>query len=160
MFCTGRNKSDYFCFMLLKSVSNISCFIASISPPASFSCSFFFSFFHCLTLPSPPGDAYLSQDSPPLDSRCCYCYTCTTHRPSLLPLHSASSAAQVLPAFSSFPHPHCLLTWLISSRCTENITHALCHVCLSCFVSVSLYSTYPLLFLHFTLSDKCCEWFI
>lgn len=52
----------------------------------------------------PPGGVYLSQDSPPpLDSRCCYCYTCTTHRPSFLPLHSASPAAQVLPPIPSPP---------------------------------------------------------
>uniref|UniRef100_A0A672YWN6 Ankyrin repeat and sterile alpha motif domain containing 1A n=1 Tax=Sphaeramia orbicularis TaxID=375764 RepID=A0A672YWN6_9TELE len=42
-------------------------------------------------VPKPRGSVRKSADSPPLDSRCCYCYTCTTHRPSLLPLHSASS---------------------------------------------------------------------
>lgn len=52
----------------------------------------------------PPGGVYSSQDSPlPLDSRCCYCYTCTNHRPSFLPLHSASHAAQVLPPIPSPP---------------------------------------------------------
>lgn len=55
---------------------------------------------------SPP-DVRLSQDSLPLDSRCCYCYTCTTHRPSLLPLHSASPAAQVRPS-----QPHLILSHL------------------------------------------------
>lgn len=50
----------------------------------------------------PPGGVYSSQDSPlPLDSRCCYCSTCTNHRPSFLPLHSASHAAQVLPPIPS-----------------------------------------------------------
>uniref|UniRef100_A0A3Q1D055 Ankyrin repeat and sterile alpha motif domain containing 1A n=1 Tax=Amphiprion ocellaris TaxID=80972 RepID=A0A3Q1D055_AMPOC len=48
-------------------------------------------------VPKPRGSVRKSGDSPPLDSRCCYCYTCTTHRPSFLPLHSASPAAQVLP---------------------------------------------------------------
>uniref|UniRef100_A0AAQ5Z481 Ankyrin repeat and sterile alpha motif domain containing 1A n=1 Tax=Amphiprion ocellaris TaxID=80972 RepID=A0AAQ5Z481_AMPOC len=41
-------------------------------------------------VPKPRGSVRKSGDSPPLDSRCCYCYTCTTHRPSFLPLHSAS----------------------------------------------------------------------
>ncbi|XP_031701334.1 ankyrin repeat and SAM domain-containing protein 1A isoform X1 [Anarrhichthys ocellatus] len=45
-------------------------------------------------VPKPRGSVRKSSDSPPLDSRCCYCYTCTTHRPSFLPLHSASPAAQ------------------------------------------------------------------
>ncbi|KAG7221596.1 hypothetical protein INR49_017127 [Caranx melampygus] len=45
-------------------------------------------------VPKPRGSVRKSADSPPLDSRCCYCYTCTTHRPSFLPLHSASPAAQ------------------------------------------------------------------
>ncbi|XP_073326173.1 ankyrin repeat and SAM domain-containing protein 1A isoform X5 [Pagrus major] len=43
-------------------------------------------------VPKPRGSVRKSADSPPLDSRCCY--TCTTHRPSFLPLHSASPAAQ------------------------------------------------------------------
>ncbi|XP_060913510.1 ankyrin repeat and SAM domain-containing protein 1A-like isoform X6 [Labrus mixtus] len=41
-------------------------------------------------VPRPRGSVRKSADSPPLDSRCCYCYTCTTHRPSFLPLHSAA----------------------------------------------------------------------
>lgn len=45
-------------------------------------------------VPKPRGSVRKSGDSPPLDSRCCYCYTCTTHRPSFLPLHSTSPAAQ------------------------------------------------------------------
>ncbi|KAM3871902.1 ankyrin repeat and SAM domain-containing protein 1A [Diretmus argenteus] len=45
-------------------------------------------------VPKPRGSVRKSGDSPPLDSCCCYCYTCTTHRPSFLPLHSASPAAQ------------------------------------------------------------------
>ncbi|XP_028265112.1 ankyrin repeat and SAM domain-containing protein 1A isoform X2 [Parambassis ranga] len=45
-------------------------------------------------VPKPRGSVRKSADSPPLDSRCCYCYTCTTHRPSFLPMHSASPAAQ------------------------------------------------------------------
>lgn len=61
-----------------------------------------------LSVPSPP-DVHGSQDSPPLDSRCCYYYTCTTHRPSFLPLRSASPAAQVLPS-----HPYLILSQPLS----------------------------------------------
>ncbi|XP_072305250.1 ankyrin repeat and SAM domain-containing protein 1A-like isoform X2 [Eucyclogobius newberryi] len=49
-------------------------------------------------VPKPRGSVRRSADSPPLDSRCCYCYTCSSHRPSALPLlpsdTSATSAAQ------------------------------------------------------------------
>ncbi|XP_070963801.1 ankyrin repeat and SAM domain-containing protein 1A-like isoform X2 [Oncorhynchus clarkii lewisi] len=48
-------------------------------------------------VPKPRGGVRKSGDSPLLlDSRsCCYCLTCTTHRPSFLPLHhSASPVAQ------------------------------------------------------------------
>ncbi|XP_029689817.1 ankyrin repeat and SAM domain-containing protein 1A isoform X4 [Takifugu rubripes] len=45
-------------------------------------------------VPKPRGSVRKLGDSPPLDSHCCYCYTCTTHRPSFLPLHSTSPAAQ------------------------------------------------------------------
>nr|XP_046221573.1 ankyrin repeat and SAM domain-containing protein 1A-like isoform X4 [Oncorhynchus gorbuscha] len=51
-------------------------------------------------VPKPRGGVRKSGDSPLLlDSRsCCYCLTCTTHRPSFLPLHhSASPVAQVDP---------------------------------------------------------------
>ncbi|XP_041712219.1 ankyrin repeat and SAM domain-containing protein 1A isoform X5 [Coregonus clupeaformis] len=51
-------------------------------------------------VPKPRGSVRKSGDSPPLlDSRsCCYCHTCTTHRPSFLSLHnSASPVAQVDP---------------------------------------------------------------
>ncbi|XP_042264972.1 ankyrin repeat and SAM domain-containing protein 1A-like isoform X4 [Thunnus maccoyii] len=58
-------------------------------------------------VPKPRGSVRKSGDSPPLDSRCCYCYTCTTHRPSFLPLHSTSPAAQVLPL-----HHHTILSCL------------------------------------------------
>ncbi|XP_026188560.1 ankyrin repeat and SAM domain-containing protein 1A isoform X3 [Mastacembelus armatus] len=45
-------------------------------------------------VPKPRGSMRKSADSPPLDSCCCNTYTCTTHRPSFLPLPSASPAAQ------------------------------------------------------------------
>ncbi|XP_069383532.1 ankyrin repeat and SAM domain-containing protein 1A isoform X8 [Paralichthys olivaceus] len=45
-------------------------------------------------VPKPRGSVRKSGDSPPVDSRCCYCYTCTSHRPSCPLLHSSSPAAQ------------------------------------------------------------------
>ncbi|XP_055079295.1 ankyrin repeat and SAM domain-containing protein 1A isoform X3 [Periophthalmus magnuspinnatus] len=45
-------------------------------------------------VPKPRGSVRRSADSPPLDSRCCYCCTCSSSlRPSALPLPSASSAS-------------------------------------------------------------------
>lgn len=82
--------------------SNLCQFLSLLFSLNPSSCPFPFFFFFL----SPP-NVHLSQDSPPLDSRCCYCYTCTTHRPSFLPLHSASPAAQVLPS-----HPHLILSHL------------------------------------------------
>ncbi|CAL9703338.1 unnamed protein product [Knipowitschia caucasica] len=43
-------------------------------------------------VPKPRGSVRKS-DSPPLDSRCCYCYSCSSQRPSALPLLSASSSS-------------------------------------------------------------------
>ncbi|XP_038126482.1 ankyrin repeat and SAM domain-containing protein 1A isoform X4 [Cyprinodon tularosa] len=39
---------------------------------------------------------------PLLECRCCHCHTCTTHRPSFLPLHSVSPGIQLTPTFK-FP---------------------------------------------------------
>lgn len=39
-----------------------------------------------------------AQVPPPPDSRCCHCHTCTTHRPSYLPLPSVSPGVKVLSA--------------------------------------------------------------
>lgn len=46
----------------------------------------------CSCLLGPPA----SQGAPLLECRCCHCHTCTTHRPSFLPLHSVSPGVQVL----------------------------------------------------------------
>ncbi|XP_029006198.1 ankyrin repeat and SAM domain-containing protein 1A isoform X3 [Betta splendens] len=43
-----------------------------------------------------------SAGAPLLECRCCHCHTCTTHRPSFLPLHSVSPGVQLTPAFK-FP---------------------------------------------------------
>ncbi|XP_041638562.1 ankyrin repeat and SAM domain-containing protein 1A isoform X2 [Cheilinus undulatus] len=48
-----------------------------------------------------------SAGAPLLECRCCHCHTCTTHRPSFLPLHSVSPGVQVLLfpfLFSTFNH--------------------------------------------------------
>ncbi|KAK7913447.1 hypothetical protein WMY93_013658 [Mugilogobius chulae] len=37
-----------------------------------------------------------SAGAPQLECRCCHCHTCTTHRPSFLPLHSVSPGVQDL----------------------------------------------------------------
>lgn len=57
-----------------------------------FSCFFFFLTCLCSCLLGPPA----SQGAPLLECRCCHCHTCTTHRPSFLPLHSVSPGVQVL----------------------------------------------------------------
>ncbi|XP_035980510.1 ankyrin repeat and SAM domain-containing protein 1A isoform X5 [Fundulus heteroclitus] len=38
-----------------------------------------------------------SAGAPLLECRCCHCHTCTTHRPSFLPLHSVSPGIQIDP---------------------------------------------------------------
>lgn len=65
---------------------------------------------HCLPLMSPFVCVLLAPPAQvplPPDTRCCYCHTCTTHRPSYLPLQSVSPGAKVftlLPAiFPSEP---------------------------------------------------------
>ncbi|XP_034021611.1 ankyrin repeat and SAM domain-containing protein 1A-like isoform X3 [Thalassophryne amazonica] len=42
------------------------------------------------------GSVRRSAGAPLLECRCCHCHTCTTHRPSFLPLHSVSPGVQVL----------------------------------------------------------------
>lgn len=65
-------------------------------PLGAFKCSvpLFCPFLTCLCscLLGPPA----SQGAPLLECRCCHCHTCTTHRPSFLPLHSVSPGVQVL----------------------------------------------------------------
>uniref|UniRef100_A0A3Q2D137 Ankyrin repeat and sterile alpha motif domain containing 1Ab n=1 Tax=Cyprinodon variegatus TaxID=28743 RepID=A0A3Q2D137_CYPVA len=53
-----------------------------------------------------------SAGAPLLECRCCHCHTCTTHRPSFLPLHSVSPGIQVLlfPFFSPQSPYICLQT--------------------------------------------------
>ncbi|XP_056240787.1 ankyrin repeat and SAM domain-containing protein 1A-like isoform X5 [Seriola aureovittata] len=90
-------------------------------------------------VPKPRGSVRKSADSPPLDSRCCYCYTCTTHRPSFLPLHSASPAAQVLPSHPvTSPSSHTWIPICFPSHCPENPI-ILCVCLLTHFSCVNLF---------------------
>uniref|UniRef100_A0A674DD93 Ankyrin repeat and sterile alpha motif domain containing 1A n=1 Tax=Salmo trutta TaxID=8032 RepID=A0A674DD93_SALTR len=61
-------------------------------------------------VPKPRGGVRKSGDSPPLlDSRsCCYCLTCTTHRPSFLPLHHSAS-----PVLEVDSQSQSSTTWLV-----------------------------------------------
>lgn len=68
---------------------NCSCWISSLFCPSILS---FFLTCLCSCLLGPPA----SQGAPLLECRCCHCHTCTTHRPSFLPLHSVSPGVQVL----------------------------------------------------------------
>lgn len=68
---------------------NCSFWISSLLCPSILS---FFITCLCSCLLGPPA----SQGAPLLECRCCHCHTCTTHRPSFLPLHSVSPGVQVL----------------------------------------------------------------
>ncbi|KAK1897922.1 Ankyrin repeat and SAM domain containing protein 1A [Dissostichus eleginoides] len=68
-------------------------------------------------VPKPRGNVRKSGDSPPLDSRCCYCHTCTTHRPSYAPLHYASPAAQGdIAEQEGDSHSQGSATWLVDPK--------------------------------------------
>ncbi|XP_078276742.1 ankyrin repeat and SAM domain-containing protein 1A-like isoform X3 [Rhinoraja longicauda] len=53
----------------------------------------------------------------PLNSRCCYCHTCTTHRPSLppLPLHSFSKGVQI-DNIDQDSQSHGAVAWIADSK--------------------------------------------
>ncbi|XP_055510455.1 ankyrin repeat and SAM domain-containing protein 1A-like isoform X4 [Leucoraja erinacea] len=53
----------------------------------------------------------------PLNSRCCYCHTCTTHRPSLppLPLHSFSKGVQI-DNIDQESQSHGAVAWIADSK--------------------------------------------
>ncbi|XP_072134647.1 ankyrin repeat and SAM domain-containing protein 1A-like isoform X4 [Mobula birostris] len=53
----------------------------------------------------------------PLNSRCCYCHTCTTHRPSLppLPLHSFSQGVQI-DNIDQDSQSHGAVAWITDSK--------------------------------------------
>uniref|UniRef100_A0A674JC52 Ankyrin repeat and sterile alpha motif domain containing 1A n=1 Tax=Terrapene triunguis TaxID=2587831 RepID=A0A674JC52_9SAUR len=53
----------------------------------------------------------------PPDSRCCYCHTCTTHRPSYLPLQSVSQGAKLEPSeVDQDSQSHASVSWVVEPK--------------------------------------------
>ncbi|KAM4835518.1 ankyrin repeat and SAM domain-containing protein 1A isoform 7-T7 [Thomomys bottae] len=53
----------------------------------------------------------------PPDSRCCYCHTCTTHRPSYLPLPSLSPGVKLEPPDTDQEPPsHASVSWIVDPK--------------------------------------------
>nr|XP_015197616.1 PREDICTED: ankyrin repeat and SAM domain-containing protein 1A-like [Lepisosteus oculatus] len=68
-------------------------------------------------VPKPRGSVRKSAGAPLLESRCCYCHTCTTHRPSYLPLRSVSPGAQMEPLeLETDSQSQGSATWLVDQK--------------------------------------------
>ncbi|XP_064154922.1 ankyrin repeat and SAM domain-containing protein 1A-like isoform X2 [Anguilla rostrata] len=68
-------------------------------------------------VPKPRGSMRKSAGPPLLESRCCYCHTCTTHRPSFLPLHSVSPGVQMDPMeLETDAQSQGSATWLVDPK--------------------------------------------
>ncbi|XP_078053940.1 ankyrin repeat and SAM domain-containing protein 1A-like isoform X4 [Mustelus asterias] len=67
-------------------------------------------------VPKPRSSMRKSTVQPP-NSRCCYCHTCTTHRPSHppLPLHSFSQGVQI-DSIEQDSQPHGSVAWIADSK--------------------------------------------
>uniref|UniRef100_A0A8C0IMR2 Ankyrin repeat and sterile alpha motif domain containing 1A n=2 Tax=Chelonoidis abingdonii TaxID=106734 RepID=A0A8C0IMR2_CHEAB len=53
----------------------------------------------------------------PPDSGCCYCHTCTTHRPSYLPLQSVSQGAKLEPSeVDQDSQSHASVSWVVEPK--------------------------------------------
>ncbi|XP_055246196.1 ankyrin repeat and SAM domain-containing protein 1A isoform X2 [Gorilla gorilla gorilla] len=53
----------------------------------------------------------------PPDSRCCYCHTCTTHRPSYLPLPSVSPGVKLEPPdMDQDAQSHASVSWVVDPK--------------------------------------------
>ncbi|XP_077695591.1 ankyrin repeat and SAM domain-containing protein 1A isoform X6 [Eretmochelys imbricata] len=53
----------------------------------------------------------------PSDSRCCYCHSCTTHRPSYLPLQSVSQGAKLEPSeVDQDSQSHASVSWVVEPK--------------------------------------------
>ncbi|XP_067863447.1 ankyrin repeat and SAM domain-containing protein 1A-like isoform X3 [Heptranchias perlo] len=67
-------------------------------------------------VPKPRSSMRKSTVQPP-NSRCCYCHTCTTHRPSLppLPLHSFSQGVQI-DSIEQDSQSHGSVAWIADSK--------------------------------------------
>ncbi|XP_057700909.1 ankyrin repeat and SAM domain-containing protein 1A isoform X3 [Corythoichthys intestinalis] len=58
-----------------------------------------------------------SAAAPVLECRCCHCHTCTTHRPTFLPLHSVSPGVQIDPLeMDADMHSLGSTSWLLDQR--------------------------------------------
>ncbi|XP_028652850.2 ankyrin repeat and SAM domain-containing protein 1A-like isoform X4 [Erpetoichthys calabaricus] len=68
-------------------------------------------------VPKPRGSMRKSGGAPLPESRCCYCQTCTTHRPSYLPLHAVSTQAKMEPLEHEHDsHSHASASWLVEQK--------------------------------------------
>ncbi|KAG9335766.1 hypothetical protein JZ751_003677, partial [Albula glossodonta] len=84
-------------------------------------------------VPKPRGSMRKSAGPPLVESRCCYCHTCTTHRPSYLPLHSVSPGVQMDPMeLEADTQSQGSATWLVDpkdSKRTISTNHSLLLLC-------------------------------
>ncbi|XP_077911585.1 ankyrin repeat and SAM domain-containing protein 1A isoform X4 [Halichoerus grypus] len=68
-------------------------------------------------VPKPRVGTRKSAVLPPPDSRCCHCYTCTTHRPSYLPLPSVSPGVKLDPPDSDpDAQSHASVSWVVDPK--------------------------------------------
>ncbi|KAM6040953.1 ankyrin repeat and SAM domain-containing protein 1A isoform 1-T1 [Theristicus caerulescens] len=69
--------------------------------------------------PVPKPRAGMRKSAVPLppDTRCCYCHTCTTHRPSYLPLQSVSPGAKLdPPEVDQDSQSHASVSWVVDPK--------------------------------------------
>ncbi|XP_075299228.1 ankyrin repeat and SAM domain-containing protein 1A isoform X9 [Opisthocomus hoazin] len=68
-------------------------------------------------VPKPRAGVRKSAVPLPPDSRCCYCHTCTTHRPSYLPLQSLSPGAKLEPPeVDQDSQSHASVSWVVDPK--------------------------------------------
>ncbi|XP_065710596.1 ankyrin repeat and SAM domain-containing protein 1A isoform X4 [Patagioenas fasciata] len=68
-------------------------------------------------VPKPRAGVRKSAVPLPPDSRCCYCHTCTTHRPSYLPLQSVSPGAKLDPPdVDQDSQSHAGVSWVVDPK--------------------------------------------
>ncbi|XP_064328176.1 ankyrin repeat and SAM domain-containing protein 1A isoform X5 [Phalacrocorax carbo] len=68
-------------------------------------------------VPKPRAGTRKSAVPLPPDTRCCYCHTCTTHRPSYLPLQSVSPGAKLEPPeVDQDSQSHASVSWVVDPK--------------------------------------------
>ncbi|XP_048781630.1 ankyrin repeat and SAM domain-containing protein 1A isoform X1 [Lagopus muta] len=68
-------------------------------------------------VPKPRAGVRKSAVPLPPDTRCCYCHTCTTHRPSYLPLQSVSPGAKLEPPeMDQDSQSHASVSWVVDPK--------------------------------------------